>query len=72
MIIKVKVRPNSSISELKEMGDYFIAELKSSAENNKANLELISLVSKKYGVDHRLVHIKSGTTSNHKIVQVNI
>ncbi|MEK6918606.1 MAG: DUF167 domain-containing protein [Nanoarchaeota archaeon] len=72
MILKIRVKTSSSVSELKEMGDYYVAELKSVPENNKANLELISLIAKKYRVDHRLVRIKSGTTSNHKIVHVDI
>lgn len=72
MIIKVRVKTGASDSEIKELGDYYVANLKSHAENNKANLELISLVAKKYQVDHRLVRIISGTTSNHKLVQINI
>lgn len=72
MILKIKVKTSTAKSELKEMGDYYVAELKSAPENNKANLELIKIISKKYGVDHRRVKIKSGTTSNHKLVQVDI
>ncbi len=71
MMIKVKVKPSSNNSELKELGDYFVAELKSPPENNKANIELIGLLCKKYGVDYRRIKIKSGLTSNHKLIEVD-
>ena len=71
MIIKVKVRPSSNSSEIVEMSDYFVANLKSPPENNKANLELIKLLCRKYGVDHRRIKIKSGASSSQKIVEVD-
>ena len=71
MIIKVKVKPSLDNSELKKTGDYFIANIKAPAENNKANIELIRLLCRKYGVDHRRIHIKSGASSNYKLVEVD-
>jgi len=71
MIIKVRAKPNSDSSEIIEKEDYFIASLKSPPEKNQANLELIKLLCKKYGVDHRRIKIKSGASSNHKIVEVD-
>ena len=71
MIIKVKVKPSSSYSEIVEMGDYFIANLKSPAENNRANIELIKLLCRRYSVDHRRIKIKSGAASNYKLVEVD-
>jgi uncharacterized protein len=72
MIIKVRVKPSASQSELKEEGDgYYQASLKSKPENNDANKELIGIVAKRFGIDWRKVKIKSGIASRHKIVEVN-
>ncbi len=71
MIIKVKVKASANASELRDMNGYYIAKVKAPAENGKANIELIKLLCKKYGVDHRRIHIKSGFSSNHKLVEVD-
>jgi len=48
MLINVKVKPNSKKFEIKE-GNPWIVFLTESAENNKANIELIKEMSKLYG-----------------------
>ncbi|MEK6830344.1 MAG: DUF167 domain-containing protein [Nanoarchaeota archaeon] len=67
IIIKIKVKPNSSKQEvIKEDGGY-IVHLKSRPENNKANLELVKLLKKHFG---KTVTIKSGLTSRNKTAEV--
>jgi len=67
MIIKVKVKPNSSEQSIEKIGGDYLVKLKSSPEDGKANLELIKFLSKYFGSE---VRIKSGFTSRHKVVEV--
>ena len=67
MKIKIKVKPNSLRSEILEEDGKYIAYLKSSPVNNKANVELLKLLKKFFKGD---VKIKSGFTSKNKIIEV--
>jgi len=67
MIIRVKVKTNSSEQGIEKVGEEYIVRLKSLPEDGKANMELIKLLSKYFDSE---VRIKSGFTSKHKIVQV--
>jgi hypothetical protein len=72
MIIKVKVKPNSSRREVESFGGgRYFAYVKSAPENGKANIELINLLSKELGVPPKSFNIKFGRTSNEKIIEVN-
>lgn len=66
--IKIKVHPNSGKQEIKKKEDYYLVHLKSPAENNKANVELIKLLQKYFGKE---IRIKSGFTSRNKVVEIN-
>lgn len=73
MILKVKVKPNSGKQEIINVRDReYVASLKESAEEGRANLELIRLLKKylkgKYDV-HNIKIIK-GLKSRNKIVQI--
>jgi len=71
MKIKVKVKPNSSISCFEELGEgSYLVYLKSAPKNNKANIELIKMLSKHFCVPVGRIKIKSGLTSRNKIVEV--
>lgn len=48
MIIKVKVKPNSKEFNIKK-GETWEISLKNQAKDNKANLELIKEMTKRYG-----------------------
>ena len=63
--IKVKVKPGSKIQEIKKEEDKYIIKLKSHAEDNKANLELVKMLKKYF---KKNVKIKSGFTSKNKII----
>ncbi len=71
MKILIKVKPNSSKQGLTiaENGTYLL-ELKSAPEKNKANLELIKILSKYFKVNQKDIVIKAGKSSQKKIVEV--
>lgn len=67
MIIKIKVKPNSEKQEIVKEGNEYLAYLKSSPENNKANAELISLLNKYFKGKAK---IKFGSKSRIKTVEI--
>lgn len=71
MILRVKVKPNSSKREVENFGNgRYLVYLKSVPENDKANMELINLLSKELGVPPKSLQIKFGRTSNEKIIEI--
>jgi len=70
MKIYVKVKPKSGKQEIVEFGDFrYLVYLKSAPENNKANIELLKVLSKHLGVPSTRIQIKSGMTNNEKILE---
>ena len=67
MIIKIRVKPNSSKQGVIKGNSGYIVHLKSRPENNKANLEIVKLLKRYFG---KQVQIKSGLTSRNKTVEV--
>jgi len=64
--IKLKVKPNSKRTEiLKEERDEVVLAVKSSAEKNKANLEILKFFAKELKTKIRIVR---GLKSRNKIV----
>jgi len=70
MIINVKVRPNSSEQKIEDKGGALHVSLKESAEQNKANIELINLLAKHFNTSAKEIKILRGKTSRNKIVEV--
>ena len=71
MKIHVKVKPNSSKQEIEEFGDgRYLIYLKSAAEDNKANIELINLLAHHFCVPHGRIKIKSGAGCPNKLIEV--
>jgi uncharacterized protein (TIGR00251 family) len=71
-IIQVKVKPNSRASRLEQQEDgTWLAQLKSSPIDGKANEELIALVAKHFKRSKSDISIKSGATSRLKLVRIN-
>jgi uncharacterized protein (TIGR00251 family) len=69
MKIKVKVHPNSSKEEIKELKeDKYEIWIHEKAEDNKANLSLIKLLKRHFKSG---VFIISGFKSRNKIIKVN-
>lgn len=68
MKINVKVKPLSGKQEIFEKDKtHFIIYLKSPAENNKANVELVKLLHKYFKKE---IVIKSGLKSKNKIIEI--
>ncbi|MDD5254141.1 MAG: DUF167 domain-containing protein [Candidatus Nanoarchaeia archaeon] len=63
--LNIKVRPNSKKNDLILKDGNYIVNIKAPPEDNKANLELIKFLSKKFNTK---VRIKSGLTSKNKII----
>ena len=71
MIIHVKVKPNSSKREIESFGGgRYLVYLKSVPENDKANIELLNLMSKELGVPPKSLKIKFGRTSTEKTIEI--
>lgn len=70
MIIKIKVKPNSSKQEIVKINeDEYSVYLKEKAERNKANIELMNLLARYFKVPVSKIFIR-GRTSRQKLVEV--
>ena len=69
MKISIKAKPNSKKSKLEKSKDIYTAYLKSPAKNNKANIELIKLLSKHFKISSKNIKIKNPTSKN-KLVEI--
>ena len=71
MIISIKVKPKSGKQEVIKIDDNsYLVYLKSEAENNKANIELIDLVAKYFNTSHNNIKIKRGLRSRNKELEI--
>lgn len=71
MKLHVKVKPNSSEQKIVEFGEHrYLVYLKSSPENDKANIEMINMLSKYLGVPPKKFHILFGRTSSEKTINI--
>ena len=64
--LKVKVKPGSGKQEIIKKDDYYLVCLKSKAEDNKANIELLKLMKKKFKKDFEII---KGAKSREKILK---
>lgn len=72
MIINVKVKTNSGKHEIEDFGNHrYLVYLKSEPENNRANIELINMFSKFFGVPVSHIKIKFGATSSEKMLEIS-
>ncbi len=68
----VRAKPRSSVSTLEQdSADRWVARLRSSPVDGKANAELIALVAKHFGCARSCVSIVSGSTARLKLVKVS-
>ena len=71
MIIHVKVKANSSQQKIEKFSeDRYLIYLKSDPEHNKANMELIRILSKHFYVSSAQVKIKTGLNNRNKIIEI--
>lgn len=68
--IKVKTKQQKSKVEKLEDGTYLVS-VKALPDKNKANVEIINLLSEYFNVTKSQIEIKSGKTSSRKIVSIN-
>jgi len=71
MIIKVKVKVNASVSQVSSNDDVLVVSLKSKPLQGRANLELVKVLSKYFGVPAKSIKIKSGKSSRIKLVELD-
>ena len=70
MIIHVKVKPNSKENKINKISENeYEAEISEPAEDNKANIKLVNLLSKYFDVSFRKIKIKN-PKSREKIVEI--
>jgi len=70
MIINVKVKPNSNEDKIEKISEKeYIIHVKEPAEDNKANIRLINLLSKGLNAPHKNIKIKNPKSRN-KIVEI--
>jgi uncharacterized protein YggU (UPF0235/DUF167 family) len=70
MIIHAKVKPNSKEEKIEKIGENeYKIDVKEPAENNKANIRVINLLSKELGTSHKNIKIKN-PTSRDKLIEV--
>ena len=68
---QVRVKPNSSEQKIEEFGNNrFLVYLESPAENNEANIELLNLMAKHFGVPATKLKIVSGLTNKDKTLEI--
>ena len=72
MKVYVKVKAGSNKQEIVDFGEFrYLVYVKSRAEKNEANIEMINLLSKHMGVPAKSIRIKAGLTSSDKILDVD-
>ncbi|HVJ46173.1 MAG TPA: DUF167 domain-containing protein [Luteolibacter sp.] len=70
--IQVKVKPGARTSSFQEQADgSWLAQLKSPPVDGKANKELIALVADHFDCPKSSVTIKSGKTSQLKLIRIS-
>ena len=77
MIINVKVTPKSKKINIEEVSDMFgnkvlHVRLVSPPEDNKANLELISVLAEYFDTKKQNINIIRGQTSRNKVIEIFI
>jgi hypothetical protein len=71
VILQVKVKPRSRVSELTQVADgTWVARLKAPPVDGKANEELVGLVAKTFHCSKADVTIKAGASGRTKLVRV--
>ncbi len=69
--IRVKVKPNARVCELDELSDgSWVARVKAPPVDGKANIELVTLIARHFGVRKAQVSIKSGASGRLKLVRI--
>ena len=72
MTISIKVKTKQQKSQVEKLEDSsYLVSVKALPDKNKANIEIINLLSEYFNVTKSQIEIKSGKTSSRKIVAIN-
>ncbi len=67
----VHVKANASESKIEDFGDNrYLVYVKSPAENNEANIEMLKMMGKHLGIPSTKLRVVVGATSKDKIVEI--
>jgi uncharacterized protein len=73
VMLQVKVKPRARVSELSQAADgTWIAKLKASPVDGKANEELVALVAERFQCQKAAVTVKAGMSGRTKLVKVAV
>lgn len=73
MIIEIIVKTKQKTSKVEKIDDtHYKVSVKSSPIENKANVEVIKILSEYIGISKNRIRIKLGKTSSKKIVEINL
>jgi uncharacterized protein YggU (UPF0235/DUF167 family) len=70
VIIEVVVKPSHSVSKVLFSDGMYTLYLKSKPHNNKANIELIDLLSSYFNIPKTSVKILKGLKSKRKLIEI--
>ena len=70
MKITVQIKPNSKNSKVEEKNGLYVVRVKASPIENKANLELINILSEYFKISKQNIKIISGLTSKKKTISI--
>jgi len=71
MFVKVMVKPRSSNPRIEDFGGgNLLIYVSAEPENNEANIEVISMLSKHFGVPWKNIKIKAGLTNKNKLIEI--
>lgn len=71
VVLQVKVKPRSRVSELSQAADgIWVAKLKAPPVDGKANAELVSLVAERFQCPKSAVTIRAGAAGRIKLVRI--
>jgi len=71
-ILQVKVKPNARASQLIAQDDgTWLAQIAAAPVDGQANVALIALIAKHFGVPRTQVRIKTGSSARIKLVQID-
>ena len=69
--LHVRVKPSAGKQEIEDFGDYhYLVHVKSPAEKNEANIEMLKLLGKHLGVPSTKLRIISGAGNKDKVVEI--
>lgn len=71
MKIQIKVKPNARESSLQQLDDgTWLAQLKASPVDGKANAELCTLLAREFNVRKSQIALKSGASARIKLIEI--